>query len=74
MFDDRRPTLAFDGFECILTTTFLQLCVSPDYVLIPREAQDAFLLACAQVYVPSSMISPLTTSLFTCLQAQIVLR
>lgn len=58
MLDDRRPTLAFDGFECILTTTWLQLCVSPDYVLIPREAQDAFLLACTQVYVLSSMIGP----------------
>lgn len=72
MLDDRRLTLVFDGFECILTAPRLQVCVSPDYVLIPRDAQDTFLRACAEVYVLSSMMVS-TTALFTCLQVQIFL-
>ncbi|KAF7789724.1 hypothetical protein EIP86_000670 [Pleurotus ostreatoroseus] len=27
-----------------------QVCVTPDYALIPRAAQDAFLKACQEVY------------------------
>ena len=34
-----------------------QVCVTPDYALIPRAAQDAFLKACQEVFVLHSLIS-----------------